>query len=334
MRAAVDVMGGDRAPAAILAGCFQAAELLEPSDRVLLVGCEKTIQEALNASGLSPAHKSLFQIVATTEVIEMDDSPVEAIRAKPNSSISVMCKLAAKGEADVVISAGNTGACVAAAQLRMRTLTGVSRPGIAIVLPTFYGPVVICDVGANPEPKPKHMQQYAIMAGAYAKAICNVANPRVGLLSIGEEDSKGNAMVKESRKLMRDEPLINFIGNVEGKDLFSGNVDVVVCDGFVGNIMLKFTEGIAEGLFKTILAEVDRTAPHLVEPFKPVMRKIYANHDWQEYGGAPLLGVGGYCLICHGRSEAKAIMNAIRVARQLVNSGVNKKIVESVEKCV
>ncbi|MEA2733888.1 MAG: phosphate acyltransferase, partial [Humisphaera sp.] len=299
-----------------------------------LVGDRKIIEDGLAASELAPDKKRLFKIVHTTQVIEMDESPVEAIRGKPDSSISVMCKLAAKGEADVVISAGNTGACVAAAQLRMRTLEGVGRPGIAVILPTFHGPVTICDVGANPEPKPKHIEQYAIMAGAYATAICGIENPRVGLLSIGEEDAKGNNLTKEARKLMRDEPLINFIGNVEGRDLFRGAVDVVVCDGFVGNIILQFTEGIAEGLFQTIMAELQEFAPELLEQFKPVMKTIYQRHDWQEYGGAPLLGVGGYCLICHGRSDSRAIKNAIRVGKQLVNSGVNDKIVEKIAESI
>jgi glycerol-3-phosphate acyltransferase PlsX len=323
-------MGGDKAPAAILRGCWDAAPLLDGDDQIILVGDEPTIQRALAESGLSEAAKSRYRAVHTTQIIEMDDSPVEAIRSKPDSSIAVMCKLASRGEADLVISAGNTGACVAAAQLRMRTLPGVSRPGIAVILPTFYGPVVICDVGANVTPKPKHLQQYAIMAGAYATAVGGIENPRVGLLSIGEEDAKGNVLVKESRKLMRDEPLINFIGNVEGRDLFSGAVDVVVCDGFVGNIVLKFTEGMADGLFKTIMAELQEFAPGLLEEFKPVMKKLYLKHDWQEYGGAPLLGVGGYMMICHGRSEAKAIRNAIRVGKQLHASRTNERIVERI----
>jgi glycerol-3-phosphate acyltransferase PlsX len=327
-------MGGDKAPAAILKGCFDAAALLDGDDQVILVGDEPTIREALAASGLSEADRRRYPIVHTSQIIEMDDSPVEAIRTKPDSSIAVMCRLAAKGEADVVISAGNTGACVAAAQLRMRTLPGVSRPGIAVILPTFHGPVVICDVGANVAPKPKHLQQYALMAGAYATAVCGIENPRVGLLSIGEEDAKGNLLVKESRKLMRDEPLINFVGNVEGRDLFTGSVDVVVCDGFVGNIVLKFTEGMADGLFKTIAAELQQFAPELLDQFKPVMKKIYQRHDWQEYGGAPLLGVGGYMLICHGRSEAKAIRNAVRVGKQLHNSRTNDAIVRRIEKSI
>ena len=330
MRAAVDVMGGDKAPAAILKGCWEAAQLLDDGDVVYLVGDRQVIESGLSAAELPPEKRRFYKVVHTTQVIEMDDSPVEAIRGKPDSSIAVMCKLAAKGEADVVISAGNTGACVAAAQLRMRTLPGVSRPGIAIILPTFHGPVTICDVGANPEPKAKHIEQYAMMAGAYATAVCGIDNPRVGLLSIGEEDAKGNSLTKEARKLMRDEPLINFIGNVEGRDLFRGYVDVVVCDGFVGNIILKFTEGIAEGMFQTIMAEIQEYAPELLEQFTPVMKKIYHKHDWQEYGGAPLLGVGGYMLICHGRSEARAIKNAIRVGKQLCDSGINQKIIARV----
>jgi glycerol-3-phosphate acyltransferase PlsX len=327
-------MGGDHAPAAILAGCWEAAPLLDENDLVYLIGDEAVIKKGLEESGLSPEKKALYKIVHTTDVIEMDDSPVEAIRSKPKSSINLMSDLVKKGEAQVAISAGNTGACVASAQLKMRTLPGVSRPGIGVILPTFHGPVVICDVGANIAPKPKHLQQYALMASAYATAVCGVENPRVGLLSIGEEDAKGTTMVKEARKLMRDEPLINFVGNVEGRDLFAGVVVVVVCDGFVGNIVLKFTEGMADGLFKTILSEIQALAPDMLGTFKPVMKKLYEQHDWREYGGAPLLGVGGYCLICHGRSDARAIRNAIRVGKQLANSGINEKIVERIEKSI
>src|SRR5438094_10481589 len=287
-------MGGDNAPQAVLKGCWEAAPLLDAHDVIYLVGDADIIADGLTASGLTSEQKKIYKTIATTEVIEMDDSPVEAIRNKPDSSIAVMCKMAAKGEADVVISAGNTGACVAAAQLRMRTLAGVSRPGIAVILPTFHGPVVIIDVGANISPQPRHLQQYALMAAAYSQAVCGIDNPRVGLLSIGEEDAKGTTIVKESRKLMRDEPQINFVGNVEGRDLFKGVVDVVVCDGFVGNIVLKFTEGMAEGMFQMYLAEVEEYAPDLMGQFEPLLRKIYANHDWQEYGGAPLLGAGGH----------------------------------------
>ena len=330
MRAAVDVMGGDKAPEAILQGCWDAAPLLGAEDVVYLVGDEAAIVKGLDSSKLPPDQRERYRTVPTTEVVAMDDPPVEAIRNKPNSSIAVMCKMASKGEADVVISAGNTGACVAAAQLRMRTLPGVLRPGIAVILPTFHGPVVICDVGANIAPKPRHLMQYAIMGAAYAHDVCGIEDPRVGLLSIGEEDSKGTTIVKEARELMRDEPQINFFGNVEGRDLFRGIVDVVVCDGFVGNIVLKFTEGLAEGLFQTIMAELEDADSGLIEQFKPVMKRIYQKHDWQEYGGAPLLGVGGYCLICHGRSDSRAIKNAIRVGKQLAASGINEMVVQEI----
>jgi glycerol-3-phosphate acyltransferase PlsX len=327
-------MGGDKAPSEILKGCWDAASLIDSSDRILLVGREEIVVPALANAPIPADKRHCYGTVIATQEVAMDESPVEAIRGKPDSSISVMCKLVAKGEADVAISAGNTGACVAAAQLRMRTLPGVSRPGIAIIMPTFYGPVVLCDVGANPEPKPKHMQQYAIMASAYATAVCGVDNPRVGLLSIGEEDAKGNQIVKTSRKLLRDEPLINFVGNVEGKDIFKGIVDVVVCDGFVGNIVLKLSEGLSEGLFQTITAEMQEQGEELFNKFRVAAKTILAKHDWQEHGGAPLLGVGGYSLICHGRSEARAIKNAIRVGKQLVASGINQQITDAISKSV
>jgi glycerol-3-phosphate acyltransferase PlsX len=216
----------------------------------------------------------------------------------------------------------------------MRTLPGVARPGIAVLMPTFHGPVVICDVGANISPRPKHLQQYAIMAGVYATAITGKPNPRVGLLSIGEEDAKGTAIVKESRKLMKDEPLINFIGNVEGRDIFKDTVDVAVCDGFVGNILLKLAEGMAEGLFQSILAEVQLAGSSLLQQIQPLFKNLRDKHDYQEHGGAPLLGVNGYCLICHGRSDSKAIKNAIRLGKQLVNSDINTKIVRQIDKSI
>jgi phosphate acyltransferase len=334
LRAAVDVMGGDKAPGEILKGCWEAAALLDPTDKVILVGREDVVGPALASAPIPADKRPIYEAVYATQEVSMDESPAVAIRTKPDSSISVMCKLVSAGHADVAISAGNTGACVAGAQLRMRNLAGVSRPGIAVIMPTFHGPVVVCDVGANPEPRPKHMQQYALMASAYARAVCDIANPRVGLLSIGEEDSKGNSIVKESRKLLRDEPQLNYIGNVEGRDLFKGVVDVVICDGFVGNVLLKMVEGQAESIFQAIGFEMQQAGPELFNAFRAVAKKIYAKHDWQEYGGAPLLGVAGYCLICHGKSEARAIKNAIRVGKQLFNSGVNEKIVDVIARGV
>jgi len=330
LRAAVDVMGGDLAPQAILQGCWDAAALLDDRDAIFLVGDPKVSADGLAASGVPEEKKSLYHVVAAPDVIGMDESPVEAVRTKPHSSISVMCKMAAAGEADVVISAGNTGAVVAAAQLRMRTLPGVSRPGIAIIIPTFFGPVTLCDVGANPLPKPKHMKEYALMAGAYCTAICGIANPKVGLLSIGEEESKGTLAVRQAHQFMVEEPLINFYGNVEGRDLFKGVVNVVICDGFVGNVLLKFFEGAVEGLFREMMTNLQQTTPDLMDRIAPVMKKVQAELDWRDYGGAPLLGVSGHCLICHGRSDARAIKNTIRVGKQLSASGINQKILEKI----
>lgn len=332
MRTAVDVMGGDHAPREILKGCFEAHAVIDASDVIFLVGDEAVINPALAGADLPADKRGCYKVVHTTEVVAMDESPADAIRKKPNSSINVQCKMASNGEADVVISAGNTGACVAAAQLRMRTLPGVSRPGIAVFFPSPSGNVVLCDCGANPEPKPHHFHQYAIMASAYATAMGGIANPRVGLLSIGEEESKGNALTKESRKLLRDEPQINFVGNVEGRDLFKGTVDVIICDGFAGNIVLKCVEGMAEGLFKSLAAEITASAPELMTAFKPVMKKIYQQHDWQEAGGAPLLGINGISIIAHGKSEARAIKNAIKVGKRLHEAGMNQKITAALEK--
>ena len=332
MRAAVDIMGGDHAPDAVLRGCFDAAPQLSGDDRVLLVGDEATGRAALDASGLSGERRAFYEVVPATQVVAMDESPVEAVRGKPDSSIAVMAKLAARGSADggadVAISAGNTGACVAAAQLRMRTLPGVSRPGIAVVLPTFRGPVVVCDVGANPLPKPMHLHQYAVMASAYAQAVCGVERPRVGLLSIGEEDSKGTTTVKATRDLLRDDSSVNFVGNVEGRDLFRGVVDVLVCDGFVGNTVLKTAEGMAEGLFGAVVAEMKSSAPHLLAEVGPALKRVQAKHDYQETGGAPLLGVAGHLLICHGSSGPRAITNALRVGRQWLAGGINGTIAD------
>ncbi len=329
MRAAIDVMGGDHAPEQILAGCFSAADLLDPDDRVLLVGDAAAITPALDAAELGE-RRANYQVVPATEVIAMDESPVEAVRRKRKSSICVAAKMVADGEADVFISAGNTGACVAASQLRMRTLPGVARPGIAVVIPTFHGPVVLCDAGANVEPHPHHLLHYAIMAAAYSRAVCGVELPRVGLISVGEEEAKGNEMTKESHKLLKAEGQINFVGNVEGRDFFKGVVDVVVCDGFVGNVMLKSFEGLFDGLFRTVLFELGEQAPDLVPTFKKVLGKIKQRHDWQEYGGAPLLGVNGYTIIAHGASDARTIHNAIRAGKTLVASEVNQKIINHV----
>ncbi|MCK6455560.1 MAG: phosphate acyltransferase PlsX [Phycisphaerae bacterium] len=322
MRIAVDAMGGDYAPAEIVTGAIAALELLDPADELILIGREDAIRSHLPAGPLD----SRVKIVHASDVIGMDETPVEAIRQKKDSSILRMAKLAAEKAVDAVISAGNTGACVAACQLKMRPLPGVSRPGIAVVLPSFHGPVVLCDVGANIAPKPHHLLEYAHLASVYASLVLNIQNPRVGLLSIGEEEVKGNRLVKEARDLIRQDGRLNFIGNIEGRDVLKGAADIAVCDGFVGNIVLKLTEGLSEGLFKTIEKELGDEAPELASAFKPVVRRIWDRHDYSEYGGAPLLGVDGICIICHGSSDRRAIRNAIRAARRYVVTRLNSAL--------
>lgn len=332
MRIALDVMGGDHAPDAILNGGLNAAEVLADDDQLVLIGDEELIREGLREAGL---HNDVrFVIEATDQVIEMGDSPVTALRAKPDSSIVKMAWLGSKKRAgdqhcQAIISAGNTGACVAAAQMSMRRLPGVHRPGIAIVMPTFHGPVVICDVGANPEPKPSHLYQYAIMAGVYAEKVLGIDNPKVGVMNIGGEEGKGTPLVKETSKLCREDQTLNYAGNVEGRELFNGKANVVVTEGFTGNVVLKLAEGLSAGIFQTITREAMEIDMDLAMRFEPVVKSIYKKHDYHEYGGAPLLGANGLCMICHGSSEARTIFNAIKKAKMYHDLKVNDAIVEA-----
>ncbi len=322
MRIAIDAMGGDHAPAEIVRGAVEGLSYLSPSDELVLLGKEDVIRAHL---GSDVSNKQIV-IQHCPEVIEMDDSPVEALRQKKNSSIMIMAKLASERAVDAVISAGNTGACAAACQLKMRTLAGLQRPGIAVVLPSFHGPLTVCDVGANVAPKPHHLLQYAQMASAYAEAVLKIKGPRVGLLSIGSEEVKGSPLVKQTHELLKQDPSVNFIGNIEGRELFNGACEVAVCDGFVGNVVLKLVEGLSHGIFETIQHEIAQESAELAERFKPVVKTIWARHDYSEYGGAPLLGVDGVCIICHGSSDRRAIKNAVRVSVDYVNSGVNEMI--------
>jgi len=310
MRIGIDAMGGDHAPGEIVRGALEALPQLNGHE-LFLVGDEKSIIKELSRNGKAEID---LPVIHTTQVISMNEVPVEAVRQKKDSSICRLTQMAAKGELDAIISAGNTGAFAAASQLRMKSLPGVSRPGVAIVLPSFMGPIVLCDAGVNIAPKSYHLVQYAIMASAYARKVLMVEKPRVGLLSVGEENLKGTTLVKQAHELMRGCRNLNFVGNVEGRDLFRGGIDVVICDGFTGNIALKLTEGLAEGLFKTIAKEIALASPELAASFDPVVKRVWANHDYAEYGGAPLLGVDGTCIICHGRSDHVAIRNAVRVA--------------------
>ena len=330
-------MGGDNAPDAIIDGALDALELLGSEDQLVLVGDKAVIEDVISERGLQD---SRIVIDPTTQVIEMCDPPVTAIRTKPDSSIVRIAKLGGRrgvSEAEhceVVISAGNTGAMVAAAQMSMRRLPGVHRPGIAIVMPTFHGPVVLCDVGANPEPRGTHLHQYGQMASGYAAKMIGIDNPRVALLSIGSEEAKGNTLVKEAAAIMKKDPSINYVGFAEGRDLFDGKADVVICEGFTGNVVLKLAEGLASGLFKTIAAEIFDHDPDLAARFEPVVKSIYKKHDYHEHGGAPLLGANGICLICHGSSEARSIYAAIRTAIRFAKEEVNQGIIDAVSQTV
>lgn len=334
MRIAVDVMGGDNAPDKILSGCLDAVKLLGPADKLVLIGDEEIIREGIIERGLK--NESRIEIEATTQVIGMADAPVTALREKTNSSIHRMGWLgsprAKERRCDVIISAGNTGACVASAQMSMRRLKGVNRPGIAVTIPTFHGPIVVCDVGANPEPKPHHLHQYGHMALVYANKVIGIPNPRVALLSIGNEESKGNTLTKEASKLMRADSTLPYVGYVEGRELFEGKTDVVVTEGFSGNVVLKLAEGLSSGIFRLIAREIFEVDPELMVKFEPIVKAIYKKHDYHEYGGAPLLGANGIFLKCHGSSEARTIFNAVRNAMAYARLGVNEAIVERLAK--
>ena len=327
MRIAIDAMGGDNAPDVNIAGALEALDLLDKDDELLLVGPEDVLGSKLIEYGCK---SDRVTIVHAPEVITMDEKPVEAIRNKRKSSIAVMAKLAADGKADAVISAGNTGACVAACQLRMRNLEGINRPGIATTMPTFGGPVTICDVGANVQCKAINLYQYAVMSSIYVRQMYGIESPRIGLFSVGEEEGKGNPIVHKTREMIKADPNLNFIGNIEGRDVFKGVCDVAICEGFMGNVILKLTEGLAEGLFKMIKKELQSEKNLLFAllafKFKSVMKRIYKKYDYHEYGGAPLLGVNGSCVICHGSSEARTIKNALLAVKKFNTNHINEQI--------
>ena len=330
MRIGVDAMGGDFAPAEPVKGALAARDLLGPDDRIVLIGQANAIMPHLaNAEGW----QDYIELVECSQIVGMDEAPVEALRTKPDSSIALMSKLHKTGEVDAIISAGNTGACVAACQMNLRRLAGVHRPGIAISMPTFYGPVTLCDVGANVDCRPQHLLQYGIMASIYAKHVTGIAEPRVGLLSIGEEDGKGNALVKKTRELLKNQRGMKFIGNVEGRDIFRGVVDVVVSEGFVGNVCLKLMEGLAAGLFRSLGKEMAGADPNLAKQAGKLLEGIRSRYDYNEYGGAPLLGVNGICVICHGSSTYRATYNAIRVAKEFSTRGLNQIIMNELGQC-
>jgi glycerol-3-phosphate acyltransferase PlsX len=323
MRIAVDAMGGDHAPREIIRGVAAGLRYLSDGDEIHLYGPQERVEAECATLGLQDPR---VRFCHCPSVIEMTEAPVEALRHKRDSSIVRMAVAAGKGELDALISAGNTGAFAAACQLRIKPIKGVSRPGIAVVMPTFHGPVLICDVGANVAPKPHHLYDYARMCTAYAQTILGIAEPKIGLVSVGEEEVKGNQLVKEARHLIKSDPKLRFIGNVEGRDIFAGSGEVYICDGFVGNVVLKLTEGLAEGLFKTIVREIGEGSAEMAEKFAPIVDRIWKKHDFAEYGGAPLLGINSVAIICHGRSDQRALSNAIRVAVEEIRTNLNAAI--------
>ena len=325
MRIGIDAMGGDQAPAAEAGGALIARSVLGRGDKIVLVGDESVIRPHLEGHD---GWQDWIEIHHAREVISMDEPPVEALRAKPDSSIAVVAQLHADGDIDACISAGSTGAFVAAGQMRLRRLKGVHRPGILIVTPTPRGPVAVCDVGANVSCRPRHLHQYGIMASVYVNLVCGVREPRVGLLSVGEEEAKGNTLVKQTRELLENDSQLPFVGNVEGRDLFRGVCDVMVCEGFVGNVVLKLMEGMAEGVLDGMLKELAISMPEHAAAIKKAAGTILGKYDFNEYGGAPLLGVDGICIICHGASNHRGIKNAIQVAAELSKHHVNERIVE------
>lgn len=324
MRVAVDVMGGDNAPHVEVEGAVAAAR--EFGVPVTLVGDLDRVKAELSRYDISGLD---LELKHASEVVGMHDSASDAVRKKKDSSIRVAFELAKNGEAAAVVSAGNSGATMAAGMFVLKRMKGIDRPAIAQLFPTMVGKTLVLDVGGNVDCKPIHLEQFAVMGEVYARCVLGAASPRIGLLSNGEEESKGNELTRETSVLLRDLP-INYIGYVEGRDIFNGMVDVVVCDGFVGNVLLKVSEGLVETVAKMLRAEMK--ASLMSQLGYLLCRKAFANFkktvDYAEYGGAPLLGINGVGMICHGGSNTKAIKNAIRFAHEYALKGVNDQMAE------
>ncbi|MGI6119582.1 MAG: phosphate acyltransferase PlsX [Desulfosporosinus sp.] len=327
MRIAIDAMGGDNAPEEIIKGTLMAAEIW-PELHLILVGQQERIQPFIAAPKLTN-----ISLVEASERIGMDEHPAKAVRRKKDASIVVATRLVKSGEANAVVSAGNTGAQMVAALLGLGRIERIERPAIATVLPTAEGGKLILDVGANLDASPLHLCQYALMGSIYAEKILGIPNPRVGLLNIGNEEGKGNELTQKAYSLLKVAS-VNFIGNVEGRDVPYGRADVVVCEGFVGNILLKTAEGLAGALFEQIKEKITATMIRKLGALvvKPGLQDIAKMMDYAEYGGAPLLGVNGISIICHGSSRRKAIFNAIRVARECVQVRLIEQIQEDLSK--
>jgi glycerol-3-phosphate acyltransferase PlsX len=325
----VDAMGGDLAPRVVIQGALEALHEPGVSFDVALVGDEPQIHAAAARLGV----KDLPRVIHAAEVVEMAEAAAQSVRKKRDSSISVAARLHKSGETDALVSAGNTGAVVAAALFEMGRIPHIQRPAIATVLPTPQGNVVILDVGATSDCKPSHLYQFAVMGSIYARLVLGIERPRVGLLNIGEEAEKGSELYYEAHQLLKRSP-IHFVGNVEGKDIILGTADVVVCDGFVGNVLLKFAESVIPSLSTMIKDEIGAHPLSMMAGLllKPAFRRLKRRLDYAEVGGAPLLGVEGTCIIAHGRSNPRAIKNAIKVAARCAEARVAHSIREELER--
>ena len=323
VRIALDAMGGDHAPQEIVRGALLAAA--EYPVQIILVGQEEVVRKELAAAGQSTPRS--VEVVDAREVVEMDDTALAPLRKKRNSSVRVCANLVAEGRADAFVSAGNTGATWTSARAVMGMIEGVSRPALAAILPSIKGHTLLLDVGANVETKPNHLREFAVMGHFYAQMLFGIDEPRIGLLSIGEEEGKGNDLTRETYRVLKETGL-NFIGNAEGRDVFNGNADVVVCDGFTGNVVLKASEALGEFVSRTLRVEMTRSIARKIGALlaRSAFDDLKKRMDYSEYGGAPLLGVKGGCIVCHGRSNAKAIKNAIGVAYEFARNRIDEKI--------
>ena len=348
-RIAIDAMGGDHAPFDIVAGAVWGAA--EYGVGLELVGKQDQIEQVLDQIDQEGIYSDCgkggkkrrirvdvkkldIKITHASEIIEMGEAPGQAIRKKKKSSIVLAVDAVAKGSSDAVVAAGSTGAAMASSLFGLGRIPGIERPAIAVTLPTMKKPIVVIDAGANSSCTPQMLKQFAIMGLTFSKNVLGVENPRVGVLNIGEEAGKGNELAQNTYKLLEQEQdNMNFVGNIEGREIFLNVCDVIVCDGFVGNVALKITEGTSSMLFRMIKAEFksDFVGAIIGMLAKPFMKRIYEKINYEEFGGALLLGVKGITVISHGRSKAYAIKNAVRVAKEAVEKGVNRKISEFIE---
>jgi glycerol-3-phosphate acyltransferase PlsX len=325
MKIALDVMGGDYAPQNPMGGVKLALETLPQLEKIFLVGQPHLIEREIASQGIDRAK---LEIIPASQVVDMSDSGLDAVRKKKDSSISRAVELVKEGRADAVVSAGHTGAAVTASLIKLRTLPQIERPAIAAIMPSMTVPWILIDAGANPDSEPQHLVQNAIMGSAYAQHVLGRPQPKVGLMSNGTEEAKGNALCKETGKLLRKTTGIHFIGNVEGHDLWENPPDVVVCDGFTGNILLKTAEGLAHAIFAMVKAEIHASTRTKIGGLlaKPAFKRVHKKTSADEAGGSPLLGLNGITIIAHGGANAYAMKNAIRMACDSITHQINPHI--------